>query len=42
MNETGDQGGIGKQEYVCSEDFWVLCKTDGLGCNGDNITSKDR
>ena len=26
---------------VCSEYFWVFCNTNGIGHDGDDITTKD-
>ena len=41
-NESGDWCGLVEAEYVCSEYFWDLCKTYGLGHDGDETTVKDR
>ena len=40
-NEAGDQCSLGKPDYVCSDDFWELCNTNGLGCNSEDTTAKD-
>ena len=36
------QWGLGEQDDVCSENFWALCNTKGIGCDNGDITSKGR
>ena len=38
----GYQWGLDKPEDICSEHLWEICKTNVIGCDGDNITAKDR
>ena len=40
--ESGNQWSVAKPEDVASDNFWVLCKTDGLGSGGYEITAEVR
>ena len=41
-DESGDQWSFCEPEDVCSEYFWALYKTNGIGRDSDEITEKDR
>ena len=41
-SENGYHWGLGKPEYMCSDYFWELFKTNGLGYNGEDTTAEDR
>ena len=42
IGKPEDVKSLGKLEDVGLNNFWVLCKTDGLGEAGDEIYAKDR